>query len=249
MRRADRLFQIVQMLRRSTRPLTADAIAEALETTKRTIYRDVAALLTARVPIRGEAGVGYVLDRGFDLPPLLLSVDEAEAVALGCQWVAAHAEEGLARAANDVRSKIAAMLPKHLRSLLDDPAVGTPPREEVVSERVDLARLREWSRIGRRLSLTYVDEQGRASERTLRPFLIGYVDRVRVVMAWCELRRGFRIFRTDRMRDVKFLDERYPDDPAELRRRWLELEKTQPQLNSSKRASFSRTRKPIDRSR
>ncbi|MFT3709067.1 MAG: YafY family protein [Archangium sp.] len=221
MRRADRLFQIVQLLRRSTRPLTADAIADTLETSKRTIYRDVEALISSRVPIRGEAGVGYVIDRGFDLPPLMLTVDEAEAVALGCQWVAAHADEGLARAAADVRTKVAAMLPKHLRSLLDDPAVGTPPRDEVENERVDLARLRQWCRGGKRLSISYVDDHGKSTTRNVRPFLVGYVDRVRVVIAWCELRRGFRVFRTDRLSEVIFIDERYPDDPAELRKRWL----------------------------
>ena len=89
MRRADRLFEIIQVLRRASAPLTADAIAAELETSKRTIYRDIGALIAQRVPIRGEAGVGYILERGFDLPPLMLTSDEIEAVALGAQWVMA----------------------------------------------------------------------------------------------------------------------------------------------------------------
>src|SRR5690349_21533873 len=106
MRKADRLFQIVQILRRTGRPVTADAIAEELETSKRSIYRDIAALMGQRVPIRGEAGVGYVLDGGFDLPPLMLTADEIDAVALGAHWVAEHGDPGLVRAAQDVLAKI-----------------------------------------------------------------------------------------------------------------------------------------------
>src|SRR6266576_7312249 len=93
MRRADRLFQIIQVLRRSRNPLTADSIAVELETSKRTIYRDIATLIGQRVPIRGEAGMGYILEKGFDLPPLMLTPDEIEAAVLGAQWVAGHADE------------------------------------------------------------------------------------------------------------------------------------------------------------
>jgi len=98
MRRADRLFQIIQILRRTSRPVTADAIAGELETSKRSVYRDIAALVGQRVPIRGEAGIGYVLERGFDLPPLMLTADELEAAVLGAQWVPGHVDPGLALA-------------------------------------------------------------------------------------------------------------------------------------------------------
>src|SRR5436309_5048076 len=108
MRKADRLFQIVQILRRGTRPVTADAIAAELETSKRSVYRDIAALIGQRVPVRGEAGFGYVLEGGFDLPPLMLTSDEVEAAVLGAQWVAGHGDAGLARAARDLMAKIAA---------------------------------------------------------------------------------------------------------------------------------------------
>ena len=105
MRRADRLFQIIQVLRRTRNPLTADAIAAELETSKRTIYRDIATLIGQRVPIRGEAGMGYILEKGFDLPPLMLTPDEIEAAVLGAQWVAGHADVTLARAADDLIAK------------------------------------------------------------------------------------------------------------------------------------------------
>ncbi|WP_367269398.1 helix-turn-helix transcriptional regulator [uncultured Brevundimonas sp.] len=105
MRRADRLFEIVQVLRRASKPLTADTIAKELETSRWTIYRDMAALVAQRIPIRSEAGVGYILERGFDLPPLMLTTDEIEAVTLGAQLVIANAEPALARAALDVRPR------------------------------------------------------------------------------------------------------------------------------------------------
>ncbi|AKF08967.1 helix-turn-helix transcriptional regulator [Sandaracinus amylolyticus] len=220
MRRADRLFEIIQVLRRATRPMTADAIAAELETSKRTIYRDVGALVAQRVPIRGEAGVGYVLDRGFDLPPLMLTADEIEAVALGCQWVVAHADEDLVRAALDVRAKVAAIVPESLRPLIDDPVVGTPPRRRASPSEPDVPRLREWCRAGRKLAIQYADADEATSERVIHPFLVGYVTRVRVVIAWCELRDDFRIFRVDRIRRIEFLRTRYAEGPAALRRRW-----------------------------
>ena len=115
MRRADRLFQIIQVLRRTSRPITADALAAELETSKRTVYRDIADLIGQRVPIRGEAGIGYVLQAGLDLPPLMLTPDEIEAAVLGAQWVARHSDPALARAAEDLIAKIGAVVPERLR--------------------------------------------------------------------------------------------------------------------------------------
>src|SRR6201995_287445 len=117
MRRADRLFQIIQVLRRTRKPLTADAIAAELETSKRTIYRDIAELIGQRVPTRGEAGMGYVLEKGFDMPPLMLTPDEIEAAGLGAQWVSGHAAPALARAAEDLIAKIADTVPERLRAV------------------------------------------------------------------------------------------------------------------------------------
>jgi len=219
MRRADRLFEILQVLRRAKGPLTAAKIAEQLETSRRTIYRDLTALMSRRVPIRGEAGVGYVLERGFDLPPLMLTQNEIEAVVLGSQWVAANADRALSSAAADVIAKIAAIVPKHLKELIDDPVVGTPPGKPPDAS-IDLSRLREWARKERKLRLRYVDEKRAPSERIVWPILVGYVSGVRVLIAWCELRKDFRYFRTDRMLNIEFLDDTYPERRTTLRRRW-----------------------------
>jgi predicted DNA-binding transcriptional regulator YafY len=222
-RRADRLFEIIQVLRRSTKPQTAEQIAQQLETSRRTVYRDITTLISQRVPIRGEAGVGYVLDRGYDLPPLMLTPDEIEAVVLGSQWVVAHADPALARAAIDVLAKVAHVLPRGLRDHVDEPAVGTPPRRSPRDEHdVDVGRLRAWCRQGRRLTLRYLDGDDSPTERTVWPFMIGYVATTQVLVAWCELRTDFRHFRVDRIKDVHFLDDRYPVKRAVLRRRWAQ---------------------------
>ena len=120
MRRADRLFQIIQILRRNRRPLTAEAIGAELETSKRTVYRDIADLIGQRVPIRGEAGTGYVLEAGFDLPPLMLTADEVEAAVLGAQWVAGRGDPSLARAAQD-------LIAKHMEDFFFGEGAALPP--------------------------------------------------------------------------------------------------------------------------
>lgn len=221
MRRADRLFQIIQVLRRASRPVTADAIAAELETSRRTIYRDIATLMGQRVPIRGEAGLGYVLDGGFDLPPLMLTSDEIEAAVLGAQWVAARGDPALARAARDLIAKIAATVPERLRTVVLEPAVASPPVWDLKIETVDMARVRAWIHAGRKLRLRYADEQGRETTRVVWPCLVGYRETTRLLMAWCETREDFRTFRTDRVVDAEFLDDRYPGRPAVLRQRWF----------------------------
>ena len=220
MRRADRLFQIIQVLRRATKPVTADAMAAELETSKRSIYRDVATLMAQRVPIRGEAGIGYVLDGGFDMPPLMLTSDEVEAAVLGAQWVAGRGDPALARAARDLIAKIAATVPEKLRPVLLEPAVASPPTWKREIETLDMGKVRAWIHAGRKLRLQYADEQGRETVRVIWPCLVGYRETTRLLVGWCETRADFRTFRTDRVVEAEFLDDRYPHRPAVLRGRW-----------------------------
>ncbi|GLX14759.1 DNA-binding protein [Pseudomonas straminea] len=221
MRRAERLFEIIQILRQSTAPLTADAIATELEIGKRTIYRDIAALVARRVPIRGEAGIGYVLERGFDLPPLMLNVDEVEAVTLGAQWVIANGDSDLARAAMSVLAKVAAVVPKELMPLVDDPSVVTLPRQKACHSNLDYQRLRRWCREGRKIAVLYRDKAGAETYRTLWPFMMGYVTGAQVVIAWCEMREDFRVFREDRIKAIEFFEGHYTARAATLRRQWM----------------------------
>jgi len=223
MRRADRLFQIIQVLRRTRRPVTADAMAAELETSKRTIYRDIADLMAQRVPIRGEAGVGYVLDGGYDLPPLMLTPDEIEAAVLGAQWVAGRGDPALARAALDLIAKIGAAVPERLRPYALEPATRAARRWDMAVDALDMAQVRDSIRNGRKILLSYGDQQGQISQRTIWPFAVGYHETVRLVIAWCELRTDFRSFRTDRVTAAEFLEARYPERPATLRARWRKL--------------------------
>ncbi|RWG83475.1 YafY family protein [Mesorhizobium sp.] len=221
MRRADRLFQIIQILRRSTRPITASQIAEELETSRRSVYRDIADLIGQRVPIRGEAGLGYVLDRDYDMPPLMLTPDELEAAVLGAQWVADKGDAVLAAAARDLIAKIATMVPERLRPFVSEPSVGAPlARTATAADGLDIARARAAIRKGRKIRIRYRDEQDKESERVVWPTMIGYAETVRLIAAWCELRQDFRHFRTDRITMADFLDERFGCRPAELRSRW-----------------------------
>jgi len=219
-RRADRLFQIIQILRRSTRPATAAAIAAELEVSKRTVYRDVADLIGQRVPIEGEAGLGYVLGSGYDMPPLMLTPDEIEAVVLGAQWVAARADKALANAARDVVAKIEAVVPESMRPLIAVPSVGVRPATEAPESAIDTSALRLAIRESRKLRLRYCSESGDVTDRTVWPVILGYTDATGLVVAWCELRQDFRHFRTDRIIEAQVLDEAAGAGKAELRRRW-----------------------------
>jgi predicted DNA-binding transcriptional regulator YafY len=222
MRRADRLFQIIQILRRSKRPVTASALAAELETSKRSVYRDMAALIGQRVPIRGEAGFGYVLEKGFDLPPLMLTSDEVEAAVLGAQWVAGHGDAALARAARDLIAKIAVIVPDNVRPLIADAAARTPPGWNIPPDGLDVAQARAWIRSGRKVALRYRDSEDRMSDRVIWPIAVGYHDAVRMLIGWCEMRRDFRSFRIDRVLSASFLEQRYPARPSVLRAKWLE---------------------------
>jgi len=220
MRRADRLFQIIQVLRRTRKPLTAEAIAVELETSKRTIYRDIATLMDQRVPIRGEAGMGYILEKGFDLPPLMLTPDEIEAAMLGAQWVMSRADTVLARAASDLVAKIGVVIPEHLRPLLMEPALTPLTSHQGPGDTIDMARVRAAIRLQGKIGLLYRDEKQAQTHRVIWPIGVSYWDAVRLIVAWCEMRKGFRHFRTDRVVEASFLEQRYATPRAKLRAQW-----------------------------
>jgi len=173
-----------------------------------------------RVPIRGEAGIGYVLEGGFDMPPLMLTADEVEAAMLGAQWVMGRADPVLARAASDLVAKIGVVIPEHLRPLLMEPALTATSHNVVVADAIDMARVRTSIRAQGKIALYYRDEQHRETRRVIWPFAVGYLDAVRLIMAWCEMRKGFRHFRTDRVIAAEFLEGRYTIPRAKLRAQW-----------------------------
>ena len=220
MRRADRLFEIVQVLRRARGPVSALSIAGELEVSKRSIYRDIAALVAQRVPITGEAGVGYVLERGFDMPPLMLNSDELDAAVLGANWVAGRGEPELAKAALDLIAKIEAIVPERLRPHILEPATSVTPVAQPVAEAVSSSLIRSAIRSRHKLHIGYRDNNGEVTERVVWPVLLGYRDVGRILAAWCELRSGFRYFRTDRMASARVQADRVPEQLGTLKARW-----------------------------
>lgn len=234
MRRADRLFQIIQVLRGASSPVTARALADEMETSLRTIYRDIADLMAQRVPIRGEAGVGYVLERGYDMPPLMLTPDEIEAAVLGAQWVAARGDPAMARGARDLVAKISDVVPEDLRPLVLESPMMAPDTHETVPDSINVAQMRAWIRRRGKVRISYTDEQSRTTARTIWPIAVAYFETVRLIVAWCELREDFRNFRTDRIAVTDFLDDVYPVRTRELRRQWraLERKRIESQTNS-----------------
>jgi predicted DNA-binding transcriptional regulator YafY len=223
MRRADRLLRLIQILRRHRRPVTGDVMARELEVSLRTIYRDIADLITDGVPIRGEAGVGYVLGEGYDLPPLMFTIDELESVMLGLRWVARQGDPDLSRAAQDCVAKIGAVIPEKTRPFLFDAGLLVSPFSGGMPERVDVAGLRAAIRDGRKVSIAYRAEDGARTERVIWPIAVSYFDARRLIIAWCEMRGDFRSFRTDRMLGMEPLQQKYPERRKVLLKRWQEL--------------------------
>lgn len=220
MRRTERLFQIIQILRSTRSPITGRDLADELEISIRTLYRDMAELMAQRIPITGEAGMGYVLDDGYDMPPLMLTADELEAAALGAAWVAAEADPTLSRAARDLVSKLSEAIPRELRPVVLDAstkAIQTRPR---VVERFDGALLRHAIRERYKLELTYIDRDKGTTNRIVWPLLIAFLDRSRYLVAWCETREDFRHFKTDRVQELKVLGGKYPGRRTVLIRDW-----------------------------
>src|SRR5271165_1664702 len=210
MRRADRLFDIIQVLRATSHPVTAAALADELEVTVRTVYRDVATLQSRRVPIEGAPGIGYMLRRGFDLPPLMFTSEEIEAIAVGARLVARTGDPGLQDAAESVLSKVTVVLPEALRTQLATAPIFVSTSGAPAAEKIDLSAVRQAIRDERKLHIAYTDEKGTRTERTIWPIAVAYYMQATLIGAWCELRQDYRHFRADRITALIVLDEGYP---------------------------------------
>jgi predicted DNA-binding transcriptional regulator YafY len=200
MRRADRLFLIIHALRGRRTALPAHRLADTLGVSPRTIYRDVADLQRSGVPIEGEAGVGYLLRRGSDIPPLMFQADELEALIVGSRFVQAFAGERLSRAADTALLKIAAVLPEPLRDRSDRSRVFAPDWGQHAPLKAHIDELHAAIDAHRVVVLGYADEQGRTSDREIQPLCLAFWGGSWTLGAWCRLRGDFRNFRLDRIR-------------------------------------------------
>jgi predicted DNA-binding transcriptional regulator YafY len=213
MRRADRLFHIVQLIR-GRRLTTAGWLAQRLQVSERTVYRDVADLQHQGVPIDGEAGVGYRLGAGFELPPLMFTQDEAKALVASARLAQSWLDPALAQAAQDALGKILPVLPADARAAAQALAIYAPPVGLPASAQKALQQLREAAQERRKVVVRYTDLAEKTSSRTLRPLGCFYWGKVWTLAAWCEQREDFRSFRIDRVATVKVLDERFKDEPG-----------------------------------
>ncbi|KAJ54145.1 DeoR faimly transcriptional regulator [Actibacterium mucosum KCTC 23349] len=203
MRRADRLFQIVQYLR-GGRLLTARDLAERLEVSERTIYRDIADLIGSGVPIEGEAGVGYLMRAGYDLPPLMFTEGEIAALVAGARLIRAWGGLDMARAAEHALSKIDAVLPEAARERAQSVqihAIAGPEITEDLRRQIDLLDAAIIGSIG--MNVAYADGEGRKTTRHIRPLGLWFWGKVWTLIAWCDLRHDFRMFRVDRISDMQ----------------------------------------------
>jgi predicted DNA-binding transcriptional regulator YafY len=221
MRRADRLFQLIQLLRRRN-VATAGWLAEQLEVSERTVYRDVRDLTLSGVPIEGEAGVGYILRRGFDLPPLMFTQPEIEAMVLGARVVKSWGDAALAKAADEALARVEVVLPDRLRERLTTtplyaPAFHIPPRFAEA-----LGTLRTAIDERRKVHLAYTAADGSNTERTVRPLGLFFWGPSWSMAGWCELRQDFRSFRLDRIRELQSLPDRFVDEPGRTINDYLE---------------------------
>ena len=208
------------MLRRHRFPVTAGALADELKVSVRTLYRDIETLRAEGAPIEGEAGLGYVLRPGFLLPPLMFSEDEIEALALGLRWVVERTDGAMALAARDALGKIAAVLPQDMAAVAEGSGLILPPGARVLGAEARLPDLRRAIRAERKVAIGYADKTGRETERVIWPFALAFFEAVRVVVAWCELRQGYRAFRADRITRLEVGETRYPRRRHALMQEW-----------------------------
>lgn len=219
MSRTQRLLDLIQILRRHRIPVAGTALADELSISLRTLYRDIETLKAQGAHIDGEPGVGYILRPGFMLPPLMFSEDEIEALVLGGRWVAAQPDEPLGKAARNALSKIAAVLPDDLQRSLETSSLLVAPQRPAAGD-TELTTIRRAIRAEHKLRITYTDEKENNTQRTIWPIALGFFERIRVVAAWCETRRDYRHFRTDRIRSLKMTDSRYPRRRFDMLREW-----------------------------
>jgi len=223
MRRADRLFQIIQFLHH-TRPVTAKKLAEELEVSERTIYRDIQDLMLSDVPVYGEPGTGYRLLKGFQMPPLMFDREELAALLLGMKMVRAWTDPLLAKSAHHALKKIEAVIPESLKPELTNVELNVPdyPMNDLASDQ--LSTIRHAIKDFKTISFHYTRLDEKQSTRTVRPLGLFYWGKVWTLVAWCELRNNFRHFRLDRIDSCQVNDQQFENNEGQTLQDFLENE-------------------------
>ncbi len=223
MSRAQRLLDLIQALRRHRRAVSGNQLADELGISLRTLYRDIETLRAQGAYISGEPGVGYVLRPGFMLPPLMFSEEEIEALVLGSRWVSERADGPMAQAARNVLTKIGAVLPDDLKVGIEQSGLLIGPGDPISAGDSELPLIRSAIRAEQKIQIVYADVKGATTTRIIWPAALAFYDRVRIIVGWCELRDGYRHFRTDRIVALEATAERYPRRRAALLKTWRAL--------------------------
>ncbi|HBQ35311.1 MAG TPA: YafY family transcriptional regulator [Rhodobacteraceae bacterium] len=212
MRRADRLIRIVHFIRGRRRAVTAERIAEEFEISTRTVYRDIQDLMNTGTPISGEAGVGYIIDKQYYLPPVTFDAEELEAIGLGISMVRHWTDQRFAQKADSAFAKIQAVLPASLQGELEQITTYSIANQSTLPWSVSFSDLRESIRNRRKIRIHYIDESSRNSLRTLRPLALIFCSPIWLLAAWCEKRNDFRNFRLDRIQTMAFCKDCFADE-------------------------------------
>lgn|SRR6478609_9764449 len=221
MDKTERLFSLLDALRRRRSPVTAETLAEEQDVSVRTIYRDVQTLIGLGAPIEGEAGLGYVLRSGFFMPPLMFSPVELEALVLGARWVQTLPDGELGEAAKNALAKIAFASSEDLRGRIDDPGLWPVNLGHRHLQAPVLERARQAMRTEHAARIAYEDADGQSTERTIWPIQLAYYEQKEIVAAWCCLRNDYRLFRTDRIASFELTVEPYGRPRRELSKEWM----------------------------
>ncbi len=220
MRRADRLFEIIETMRSTTKAVTAAELSHELGVSERTIYRDISGLQGQGVPIEGEAGIGYVLRPGFHMPPLMFTIEELEAIVLGARLAGQRADKDLQKAADRVLSKVKSVIPDQMQSRMDRIPLYAPPTYWPSHNAGEMALIRECIRKEIKISIDYSDLKENVTTRIIWPVAVAFFAESTLLAAWCELRNDFRHFRIDRMQQVRTLEERFNGGGGRLLQSW-----------------------------
>jgi predicted DNA-binding transcriptional regulator YafY len=222
MDKTQRLFAIMDSLRRHRQPITAERLAEEFSVSVRTLYRDVQTLIGLGAPINGEAGVGYILRPGFFLPPLMFSPEELEALVLGARWVEGRPDESLAKAAARALGKIATATPEDLRDKIGATGLWPVQAAAIPAKEPLLGVVREAMRVEKTLHISYADQNGAETERPIWPIALAYYEDKHILAAWCTMRQALRNFRIDRVRSARQGEERFGKRRVVLMKMWEE---------------------------
>lgn len=225
MSRAQRLLDLIQILRRHRHPVSGHVLAQELGVSIRTLYRDIATLQAQGADIQGAPGFGYMLKPGYLMPPMMFSEEEIEALVLGARWVTARTDDELKNAARNALAKIAAVLPADLRHELETNSLLVYNTRERHLGTADFPAMREAIRQGMKIDIDYADVNGQPTTRRIWPFALAYFEETRVLAAWCELRSAFRHFRTDRLSTMTVTDIRIPRRRDRLLAEWRRTHK------------------------